>query len=154
MVVYKNLDCDWIFIEKTLLFVYIKGRRGDFMKWTNERITKYVLFGFIGLVISLIVGAATIVLSPLALLYAVGYLIMLLYLFVIYLKNRPDEAKESLRQMVEYFSEPQVVRASRTRHNRKIAAKRRKKQIKRRKRQARNLILLHAANKSIREVMK
>ena len=124
------------------------------MKWTNERITKYVLFGFIGLVISLIVGAATIVLSPLALLYAVGYLIMLLYLFVIYLKNRPDEAKESLRQMVEYFSETQVVRASRTRHNRKIAAKRRKKQIKRRKRQARNLILLHAANKSIREVMK
>jgi len=154
VVVYENLDCDWIFIEKTLLFVYIKGRRGDFMKWTNERITKYVLFGFLGLVISLIVGAATIVLSPFSLLYAVGYLIMLIYLFVVYIKNRPEEAKESLRQMVEICSDPQVVRASRIRHNRKVATKRHRKQIKRSKRRARNLVLLHAANKSIRELMK
>ena len=124
------------------------------MKWTNERITKYVLFGFLGLVIALIVGAATIVLSPFSLLYAVGYLIMLIYLFVVYIKNRPNEVKEQLKGFVDFCCDPQVVHESAVRRSRKVAAKRRKKQIKRSKRHSRNLVLLHAANKSIREIMK
>ena len=124
------------------------------MKWTNERISKFVLFGFIGLVIALIIGAATIVLSPFSLLYAVGYLIMLIYLFVVYLKNRPDEAKAQFKDFVDFCCDPQVVHESAVRRSKKAAAKRRKKQIKRSKRQARNLVLIHAANKSIRELMK
>ena len=154
MVVYKNLDCDWVFIEKTLLFVYIKGRRGDFMKWTNERITKYVLFGFLGLVISLIVGAVTVVLMPFALLYAIGYLIAMIYLLVIYLKNRPDEAKAQLKGFVDFCCDLQVVHESAVRRSKKVAAKRRKKQIKRSKRQARRLVLAHSAIKAINDFMK
>ena len=124
------------------------------MKWTNERITKYVLFGFIGLVIALIVGAATIVLSPFSLLYAVGYLIMLIYLFVVYIKNRPNEVKEQLKDFVDFCCDPQIVHESAVRHSRKLAAKRRKKQIKRRKRQARRLARAYSANKALEDFMK
>lgn len=124
------------------------------MKWTNERISKFVLFGFIGLIIALIIGAATIVLSPFSLLYAVGYLIMLIYLFVVYLKNRPDEAKAQLKDFVDFCCDPQVVHESAVRHSRKVAAKRRKKQIKRRKRRARRLALAYSANKAIKDFMK
>ena len=124
------------------------------MKWTNERISKFVLFGFIGLVIALIIGAATIVLSPFSLLYAVGYLIMLIYLFVVYLKNRPGEAKAQLKDFVDFCCDPQVVHESAVRRSKKVAAKRRKKQIKRRKRHARRMVIAYSANKAIKELMK
>ena len=124
------------------------------MKLTNKQISMIVVLGFFGLVAMFIIGAATVVLMPLALLYAIGYLILLIYLLVLYIKNRPDEAKEQLKEFVDFCCDTQVIRAAQTRHSRKVAAKRHRKQIKRSKRRARNLVLLHAANKSIRELMK
>ena len=70
------------------------------MKLTNEKIVKIILYGFLGLIVSFIIGAATVVLSPFSLLYAVGYLIALLFLLVKYIKNKPDEAKESIRGLL------------------------------------------------------
>lgn len=123
------------------------------MKITNDNIKKYVLFGFLGLIVLFIIGAVTIVLMPFALLYAVGYLLFLVYLFVWYIKNCPAETKQTFAEIAEYCCDPEVIRDYSVRRNRKAAAKRRKKQIKRRKRQARRLVLIHAANKSFRELL-
>lgn len=124
------------------------------MKYTDKQLSMFAVLGFLGLIVTFIIGAVTIVLMPFALLYAIGYLIALIYLFVLYLKNRPDEAKAQLKGFVDFCCDPQVVHESAVRRSKKAAAKRRKKQIKRRKRQARNLVLIHATNKSIRELMK
>ncbi len=124
------------------------------MKYTDKQISRLAVLGFLGLIVTFVIGAVTVVLMPFALLYAIGYLIAMIYLLVIYLKYRPDEAKSQLKGFVDFCCDPQVVHESAVRRSKKAAAKRRKKQIKRTKRQARNLVLLHAANKSIRELMK
>ena len=79
---------------------------------------------------------------------------MLIYLFVVYIKNRPNEVKEQLKDFVDFCCDPQIVHESAVRHSRKLAAKRRKKQIKRRKRQARRLALAYSANKALEDFMK
>lgn len=129
-------------------------KRGGFMKLTNKQISMIVVLGFSGLIAVFIIGAATVVLMPFALLYAIGYLITLIYLFVLYLKNKPDEAKSQLKEFVDFCCDPQVVHESAVRHSRKVAAKRRKKRIKRSKRQARRLALAYSANKAIKDFMK
>ena len=123
------------------------------MKLSNEKIVKIVLFGFIGLIISFVIGAATVVLSPFSLLYAVGYLVVLLCLLAKYIKNKPDDAKESLKGLVDYFSDPKVINSMNQKRKRKAAAKRRKKQIKRNKRRSRNLVLAYSAGKAIRGII-
>lgn len=124
------------------------------MKLTNQQISQIVIFGFLGLIVVFAIGAVTIVLMPFALLYAVVYLFALVYLLVLYLKNRPDEAKAQLKGFVDFCCDPQIVHASAARRSKKIAAKRRKKQVKRTKRQARLLVLAHSANKTIRDFMR
>lgn len=120
------------------------------MKLSNEKIVKIVVFGFLGLIISFIIGAVTIVLSPFALLYAVGYFFLLIYMFALYIKNKPDEVKASLKLLVDYASDPEAVHATCVRRSKKAAAKRRKKQLKRKKHQARNLAIAYSANKALR----
>ncbi len=124
------------------------------MKLNNQQISKIAIFGFLGLIVMFAIGAVTIVLMPFALLYAIGYLIAMIYLLVIYLKYRPDEAKAQLKGFVDFCSDPQIVHESAVRHSQKAAAKRRKKQIKRSKRQARNLTLIYAANKAVKDFLK
>lgn len=124
------------------------------MKLTNEKITKIAVFGFLGLIAAVIIGAVTVVLSPFSLLYAVGYLCVLIYLFVLHIKNKPDEVKASLKALIDYASDPQVVHASYVKRCKKAAAKHRKKQIRRKKRQARNLAIAYSANRAIRDFIK
>ena len=123
------------------------------MKLTNEKIVKIILYGFLGLIVSFIIGAATVVLSPFSLLYAVGYLITLLFLLVKYIKNKPDEAKKSIRGLIDYASDPKVIHSINVKRNRKAAAKRRKKQIKRNKCRARKLVIAYSAGKAIRGII-
>ena len=124
------------------------------MKYTDKQLSMFAVLGFLGLIVTFIIGAVTIVLMPFALLYAIGYLIALIYLFVLYLKNRPDEAKAQLKGFVDFCCDPQVVNESAVRRSKKAAAKRRKKQIKRSKRQARRLALAYSANKALKDFMK
>ncbi|SJZ33383.1 hypothetical protein [Eubacterium coprostanoligenes] len=124
------------------------------MKYTDKQLSMFAVLGFLGLIVTFIIGAVTIVLMPFALLYAIGYLIALIYLFVLYLKNRPDEAKAQLKGFVDFCCDPQVVHESAVRRSKKAAAKRRKKQIKRSKRQARRLALAYSANKALKDFMK
>lgn len=112
------------------------------------------MFGFLGLIAVFVIGAVTVVLMPFALLYSIGYLSVLIYLFIVYLKNRPEEAKETFRQFVDYYSDPKIVHESYVRRSRKFAAKRRKKQIRRSKRKARHLIYARVINKSIRDILR
>ena len=124
------------------------------MKYTDKQISRFAVLGFLGLIVVFAIGAVTIVLMPFALLYAIGYLIALIWLFVLHLKGRPDETKKQLKDFVDFCCDPQIVHASAARHSKKIAAKRRKKQVKRTKRQARLLVLAHSANKTIRDFMR
>ena len=124
------------------------------MKLNNQQISKIAIFGFLGLIVMFAIGAVTIVLMPFALLYAIGYLIVLIWLFVLHLKGRPDETKKQLKDFVDFCCDPQVVHKSAVRRSKKAAAKRRKKQIKRSKRQARRLVLAHSAIKAINDFMK
>ena len=124
------------------------------MKMTNEKMVKIILFGFLGLIAMLIVGSATIVLMPLTVIYMIIYFGTFIYLSLWYLINKNDEAKQSLKDLVEYCSNPQVVHESSVKRGRKAAAKRRRKQIKRRKKQARRLVIARAVNKSIKELLK
>ena len=124
------------------------------MKYTDKQLSMFAVLGFLGLIVTFIIGAVTIVLMPFALLYAIGYLIALIYLFVLYLKNRPDEAKAQLKGFVDFCCDPQVVHESAVRRSKKAAAKRRKKQIKRSKRQARRLALAYSSNKALKDFMK
>lgn len=124
------------------------------MKYTDKQLSMFAVLGFLGLIVTFIIGAVTIVLMPFALLYAIGYLIALIYLFVLYLKNRLDEAKAQLKGFVDFCCDPQVVHESAVRRSKKAAAKRRKKQIKRSKRQARRLALAYSANKALKDFMK
>ena len=124
------------------------------MKLSNEKIVRIVLWGFLGLIVVFIIGASTIVLSPFSLLYAIGYLCVLIYLFIAYVKNKPDEAKASLKSLIDYASDPKVVNASYIKHRKKAAAKRRKKQIKRNKKMARNLAIAYSFNKAFKDFIK
>ena len=123
------------------------------MKMTTDKIKKYVIFGFLGLIVTFIIGAAIIVLMPFALLYAIGYLILLVCLLIWYLKNCPAETKQTFDEIIDYCCNPDVIHCYTVRRNKKIAAKRRRKQIKKRKKQARRLVLIHAVNKSFRELI-
>ena len=124
------------------------------MKWTNKRIKKYVLSGFLGLIVSFVIGAVCVVLSPFSLLYVVCYLIGLIYLLIVHLKEKPEEAKQLLSAIIDYANDPEVLRKRNAKKRKKAAAKRRRKQIRRTKRQTRRLVLLGAANKTLRELMK
>ncbi|MBQ9531878.1 MAG: hypothetical protein IJR70_07370 [Eubacterium sp.] len=124
------------------------------MKLTDKQISKIVIFGFLGMIAVFIIGAETVVLMPLALIYAVGFLVVLIYLLVSYLKSRPDAAKKQLKGFVDFFCDPQIVHESAVRHSKKAAAKRRKKQIKRSKKRARRLVIARSVNKAIREFIK
>lgn len=123
------------------------------MKLTNEKIVKIILYGFLGLIVSFIIGAATVVLSPFSLLYAVGYLIVLVCLLVKYIKNKPDEAKASIKGLIDYASDPKVIDSMSAKRKRKAAAKRRKKQITRSKRRARSLVIAYSAGKALRSII-
>lgn len=124
------------------------------MKYTNKQLSKIAVFGFLGLIVAFVIGAITIVLMPFALIYAIGYLIVLIYLFIQHLKNQPNETKETLKLFVDYCCDPQVVHDSYVKRNRKIAAKKHKKQIKRSKRHARHMVYDYSANRAIRDLMK
>ena len=124
------------------------------MKLTNKQLSRIAVFGFLGLIVAFIIGAVTIVLMPFALIYAIVYLVVLIYLFVLYLKNKPEEAKESLKLFVDYCSDPQVVHDASVRRNKKRSAKRHKAQMKRTKRRTRNLAIAYSANRAIREFLK
>jgi hypothetical protein len=124
------------------------------MKMTNEKMVKIILFGFLGLIAMLIIGASTIVLMPLAVIYMIIYLGTFIYLSLWYLINKSDEAKQSFKDLVEYCSDPQVVHESSVKRGKKAAAKRRRKQIKRSKKQARRLVIARAVNQSIKELLK
>ena len=82
------------------------------MKMTNEKMVKIILFGFLGLIAMLIVGAATIVLMPFAVIYMIIYFGAFVYLSGWYIINKNDELKHSLKDFVEYYSDPQVVHQS------------------------------------------
>lgn len=72
------------------------------MKYTDKQLSRFAVLGFLGLIVTFIIGAVTVVLMPFALLYAIGYLIAMIYLLVIYLKYRPDEAKAQLKGFVDF----------------------------------------------------
>ncbi|MBE6816415.1 MAG: dicarboxylate/amino acid:cation symporter [Ruminococcaceae bacterium] len=119
------------------------------MNPTDQKMARIAVIGFFGLMVAFIIGAVTIVLMPFALIYAIGYLGVLIYTFIVYLKNRPDEAKESMKQIINCAASPEAVHASYVRRSKKRAAKQRKKQLRQSKRQARRLVIAHSANKSI-----
>ena len=55
------------------------------MKYTDKQISRLAVLGFLGLIVTFVIGAVTVVLMPFALLYAIGYLIAMIYLLVIYI---------------------------------------------------------------------